>query len=188
MIIMNIINFVFFISIIKMKLAITGGMASGKTTVANYLIEKYNFKKFSFADDVKKYAYEIFNIKHKDRKLLQEFASKVREIDNHIWIKRLDEKLKTNNHINIIIDDLRFPEEYEYLKSNNFLILKLDIHKDLQIKRLKDTYPNDFHSHINSLHHNSETHNLNYDYYYYFDFHNYNSNDIYTYIDMIINN
>jgi adenylate kinase family enzyme len=162
-----------------MKLAITGVMGSGKTTVANYLIEKYNFKKFSFADDVKKYAYEIFNMKHKDRKLLQEFASKLREIDNYIWIKKLDEKLKNNNHINIIIDDLRFPEEYEYLKSNDFLILKLDIHKDLQIKRLKDTYPNDFQSHINSSHHNSETH--------YFDYHNYNSNDIYTYIDMIIN-
>ena len=53
-----------------MKIAISGVMCSGKTTISNYLIEKYNYKKFSFADDIKKYAVEIFDMKNKDRKLL----------------------------------------------------------------------------------------------------------------------
>ena len=91
-----------------MKLAITGEMGSGKTSIAKYLVEKYNFKKFSFADDVKLYATEIFdiNINVKDRKLLQQFATKMKEIDENIWIKRLDNKIK-DIYDNIIIDDLR---------------------------------------------------------------------------------
>ena len=67
-----------------MKLAITGVMCSGKSTIANYLVQTYNFQKFSFADDIKKYAFEIFDMKYKDRKLLQDFGSKMKEIDNFI--------------------------------------------------------------------------------------------------------
>ena len=114
-----------------MKLAITGEMASGKTSIAKYLVEKYNFTKFSFADDVKLYATEIFNMnmnmKVKDRKLLQQFGTKMKEIDENIWIKRLDNKIKDIDiSDNIIIDDLRYPNEELYLKSKGFKILKLD--------------------------------------------------------------
>jgi adenylate kinase family enzyme len=110
-----------------MKLAITGEMASGKTNIAKYLVEKYNFSKFSFADDLKLYATEIFdiNMNVKDRKLLQQFGTKMKEIDENIWIKRLDNKIKDISD-NIIIDDLRYPNEELYLKSKGFKILKLD--------------------------------------------------------------
>jgi cytidylate kinase len=104
-----------------MKIAISGVMCSGKTTISNYLIEKYNYKKFSFADDIKKYAVEIFDMKNKDRKLLQNFGTKMKEIDDLIWIKRLDKKIK-DIYDNIIIDDLRFQDEVTYLKSYNFKI------------------------------------------------------------------
>ena len=150
-----------------MKLAITGEMASGKTSIAKYLVEKYNFTKFSFADDVKLYATEIFNMKIKDRKLLQQFATKMKEIDENIWIKRLEFKIKDISD-NIIIDDLRYPNEELYLKSNGFKILKLDIDTELQNNRLKNTYINDFDMHIECKKHDSEKHTqfLYYDFYY----------------------
>jgi hypothetical protein len=73
-------------------------MGCGKTSIANYLVEKYNFKKFSFADDLKLYASEIFDMKVKDRKLLQQFGTKMKEIDENIWIKRLDYKIKNTGY------------------------------------------------------------------------------------------
>jgi adenylate kinase family enzyme len=103
-----------------MRLAIIGVMCSGKTTIADYLVNNHNFRKLSFADDVKKYANEIFNLKNKNRRILQQFSSKMKEIDNDIWIKRLDIKLKMlndNDNDNIVIDDLRFENELEYLKN-----------------------------------------------------------------------
>lgn len=170
-----------------MKLAITGEMASGKTSIAKYLVEKYNFTKFSFADDVKLYATEIFNMKIKDRKLLQQFATKMKEIDENIWIKRLEFKIKDISD-NIIIDDLRYPNEELYLKSNGFKILKLDIDTELQNNRLKNTYINDFDMHIECKKHDSEKHTqfLYYDFYYLI---NKNTEKIiYKYIDNLIKN
>jgi len=170
-----------------MKLAITGEMASGKTSIAKYLVEKYNFTKFSFADDVKLYATEIFNMnmKVKDRKLLQQFGTKMKEIDENIWIKRLDNKIKDISD-NIIIDDLRYPNEELYLKSKGFKILKLDIDTELQNNRLKNTYINDFEMHIACKNHDSEIHTkfFNYDFYYLI---NINTEKfIYSYIDNLI--
>ena len=92
-----------------MKLAITGIMCCGKSTIANYLVEKYNYKKFSFADVLKKFAVDIFDMKGKDRKLLQDFGTKMKEIDKCIWIKSLDKKIKDISD-NIVIDDLRFKD------------------------------------------------------------------------------
>lgn len=119
-----------------MKLAITGIMCCGKSTIANYLVEKYNYKKFSFADILKKFAVDIFDMKGKDRKLLQDFGTKMKEIDKCIWIKSLDKKIKDISD-NIVIDDLRFKDEENYLRSIGFKILKLDIDNDLQNNRLK---------------------------------------------------
>ena len=170
-----------------MKLAITGEMASGKTSIAKYLVEKYNFTKFSFADDVKLYATEIFDMKIKDRKLLQQFATKMKEIDENIWIKRLEFKIKDISD-NIIIDDLRYPNEELYLKSNGFKILKLDIDTELQNNRLKNTYINDFDMHIACKKHDSEKHTqfLYHDFYYLI---NKNTEKfIYEYIDNLIKN
>ena len=156
-----------------MRLAIIGVMCSGKTTIADYLVNNHNFRKLSFADDVKKYANEIFNLKNKNRRILQQFSSKMKEIDSDIWIKRLDIKLKMlndndNDNDNIVIDDLRFENELEYLKKNNFKFLKLEISDDLQLERLKKTYKDDYLEHYNCINHESEIiiKTLPYDYHY----------------------
>ena len=70
-----------------------------------------------------------------------------------MWINYLDNKLKTElkDENYIVIDDLRFPNEYNYLRKNNFIIIKLIINDNLQIKRLKETYPENYNNHINSI-------------------------------------
>ena len=141
-----------------MKLAIHGKMCSGKTTksnfIINYLSQKKNIKlkKIAFADKVYNIAYDLFGMEEKDRALLQAIGTKMREIDDDIWIKYL---LK-NNKNNVIVDDARYENELKALKSNGFIIIKLDIDKDIQLKRLKKLYPNTYQIHINNMNHESE--------------------------------
>jgi len=137
-----------------MKIAITGKICSGKSTLANKLKNILKLEKCSFADNVKKYAKEIFEMEYKDRKLIQDFAEKMKEIDNNIWIKQLDKEIKDKVHI--VIDDLRFENEYNYLKKNNYYIIKLVIHKNQQIKRIEDLYKDKAHEHLERLEHISE--------------------------------
>ena len=137
-----------------MKIAITGKICSGKSTLANKLKNILKLEKYSFANNVKKYAKEIFEMEYKDRKLIQDFAEKMKEIDNNIWIKQLDKEIKDKVHI--IIDDLRFENEYKYLKANKYYIIKLVIDKNQQIKRIEDLYKDKAPEHLERLEHISE--------------------------------
>ena len=73
-----------------MKIAISGPMCSGKTTIANLikeLDEKYYI--YSFGQKIKDIAYELFNMDKsvKDRSLIINIASKMRDIDPDVWAK-----------------------------------------------------------------------------------------------------
>jgi cytidylate kinase len=138
-----------------MKIAIIGKICSGKTTLANKLSEHFKLERIAFGDSVKKYAADIFDMSYKDRKLIQDFAEKMKEIDNDIWIKHLDKKIKDKT--NIIIDDLRFENELDYLRNNDFFIIKLLINKNQQIKRIQNLYGSNSNEHIERLNHISET-------------------------------
>ncbi len=46
----------------KKCILVTGCAGSGKDTVANYLIKKYGYKKFAFADPLKKISLILFNL------------------------------------------------------------------------------------------------------------------------------
>tara|TARA_X000000368_G_scaffold338298_1_gene276243 strand:+ start:786 stop:1304 length:519 start_codon:yes stop_codon:yes gene_type:complete len=138
-----------------MKIAIIGNICSGKTTLANTLSHRYNLQRIAFADSVKYYVKDIFKVVHKDRKLIQDFAEKMREIDEDIWVKKVQDKIQ--NKEDIVIDDLRFLNEYKMLKANKFFIVKLKISKETQIQRIKQLYVQDAEEHIERLNHISES-------------------------------
>ena len=139
-----------------MRIAICGKMGSGKTYIADLLNKKFNLVKISFAGKVKEIASDLFGVEYKNRELLQNIADKMKDIDNDIWVKYVIKKINDDKLDNVIIDDLRFPNELSYLKKHNFIIIALDIDENTQINRLKEKYGNDYINHINRRHHNSE--------------------------------
>jgi len=114
-----------------MKLAIGGQMGSGKDTFYEYLLTKnLNIIKVSFAEPI----YSILNFaqetcffeKVKDRKFLQFVGSEwAREKDPNIWINIVDKKTKEKND-NFCLTDLRFENEFNYLKQNNWILIKIE--------------------------------------------------------------
>ena len=147
-----------------MKIAIIGKICSGKSYLANYLKDKHNFEILSFGEPVKKYAKEIFNLKFKNREIIQKFAQSVKEIDNDVWVKYLINNLDKHKDKHIVIDDLRFKNEQFALKKRGFIFIKLEIIKDYQIERIKKTYPDHYDVHISRLNDISENNTLEYDY------------------------
>lgn len=140
-----------------MKIAIHGPMCSGKTTIAN-IIQKYNndFITLSFGGKIKDIAKELFDMKNKDRSLLISIASKLREIDEDVWVKYVINQASSIE--NCIIDDLRFQNELNYL--DEWTIISLTTPKDIRIKRIKELYPDNFEDHIKNMNHISENDNL----------------------------
>ena len=140
-----------------MKIAIHGPMCSGKTTISE-IIKGYDdsYKTYSFGLKVKEIAKDLFDMKDKDRSLLINVATKMREIDPDIWAKYVVKQIKEDDNNNCIIDDLRFQNEAEYLK-NDWLMISLTTPKDVRIKRIKDIYKENCEDHIKNMEHISET-------------------------------
>ena len=108
---------------------------------------------------VKDIARDLFKMEGKDRSLLINVASKMREIDPDVWAKYVINEIESNCKSNCIIDDLRFQNEADYLKGWTFISLITP--KDVRIKRITELYPENYKDHIKNMEHVSETGELN---------------------------
>ena len=117
-----------------MNIAICGKAGAGKTAVADYICEKYGYKRHSIADEVKAIAKNLFKMKGKDRFLLQLIGKKMREIRPSVWLDYTIEKVKGKDKV--VIDDVRYPNEYEGLKAHGFVMVKVVADRQACLDRL----------------------------------------------------
>ena len=144
-----------------MKIAISGKMCSGKSTISKIIQEYDNrYEIFSFGKKIKILANELFgmDVNVKNRSLLIEIASKMREIDINVWANYIINQTKDKEYC--IIDDLRFQNELELLEQNGWKIIQLNINEDLQLERIKNLYKEDYKDHIKNKNHLSEKNKL----------------------------
>ena len=139
-----------------MKFAIHGPMCSGKTTISN-IIKKYdnNYKTYSFGGKVKDIARDLFKMEGKDRSLLINVASKMREIHPDVWANYVVNEIENDSISNCIIDDLRFQNEVDLLKDWTFISLITP--KEVRVKRIKELYKENYEDHLKNMNHVSET-------------------------------
>lgn len=131
-----------------MKIAIAGKMGSGKSWIANLLVNEYGFYKTSFAKRVKELVVELFDTHEKNRELLIKFASYMRQIDSEVWIRQTLKDIDSQKNQHVVIDDLRLGNEYRELKKQGWFFIKLNIDEEMRVQRIKDTYLNDSESHL----------------------------------------
>ena len=116
-----------------MKIAFSGKARSGKDTSCDYIIKQLNNNlepttKLTFATPLYDCLYSCQNIlelnKGKDRNFLQTIGDWARDINSNIFVNIAENKINNTNG-NIIISDLRFPNEYHMLKKNNFILIRI---------------------------------------------------------------
>jgi hypothetical protein len=150
------------------KIAIVGKANSGKNTVANLISKNLNSKckLISFADPLKKiveimfpnlpkkflygkskYRSEIIPGAYKNgiplsvRQLLIDIGNDFgRQYSNEIWINSLDNKVSnlTKLDYSVIVTDVRYRNEFNYLKSNNFSTIKIVRKESLNINHISE--------------------------------------------------
>jgi len=120
----------------------------GKDTAANYLVQKYGFKKRAFADPVKQAAKAIFGLtdaqlydqKEKEtvdpfwgvtpRVILQKMGTECMRhgFSSDIWIKAAKKYIfsEENKKYNWVFSDARFLNEIESIKSWGGFVIKLN--------------------------------------------------------------
>ena len=139
----------------NMKIAFCGKMCSGKSTLAKDYIEINGGTIFSFSAPVYEIAQNLFGMEEKNRELLQSIGTKMREIDPNVWVNKLIRCVDEHElDENIIVDDVRFVNEYEALRENGFKMVKCLVDEDLRLRNIENLYGAD---HSKYMSHVSET-------------------------------
>lgn len=123
------------------RIAISGKMRSGKDTVANELVQRFGFVRAGFADKLKEVAKDLFGVKEtdKNRALLQMLGRRMCQVDDAVWLKYVIDRIPM--YQNVVIPDLRFPNEYHTLKGLGFVMVRIDIEPHVQQDRIRKTDP-----------------------------------------------
>lgn len=120
-----------------MHIALTGWAGAGKTTVAQYLEQKYGYKRISFADGIKDIAARYFFVQEKNRRLLQQIGEKMREIDQDVWVRYTLHRIEyIELDFPVVIDDLRRMNEFEALQRKGFTVIRIEADENIRIDRL----------------------------------------------------
>lgn len=143
-----------------MKLAFTGISGSGKDFLVSHLIKTQNYTRVSFSDQLKKLAKLIYPWLKQDYPPFEKeqplnitlpsgekitkspreiwlHLNKLRDIEDGIFLRMLEEQLSLLNVPNIVISDIRPQLELDWCKKNGFTTI--------YVEPLKKIYePNDF--------------------------------------------
>ena len=145
------------------NVAVVGEFASGKTTLANALIETYGFKRVSFAGRLKEIAakvygqgapvektkeYEVFPLDWDDsgtlsgREILQRLGQSVKELDRLFWVRWLMNDIDGGAYGDgpFVTDDCRFTYEADALRERGFLIVRVMTPSKVRMQRYEMTY------------------------------------------------
>ena len=140
------------------NIIIGGHINSGKTTIANYLVNKYNYHKFSLGDGVKHFVSDLYNILNTldsnipkidinemyDRNTKEQHRQKMQLISTElvrkyfgddVWVNYLDDKIK----FPFVIDDVRFINEYSHFKNMmNVIYIRVERDEELLNKHISE--------------------------------------------------
>jgi dephospho-CoA kinase len=131
-------------------IGITGNKQHGKSTIANYLIDNFNYVELAFAKPLKDVCEILFDFdyeqlygnkkeiiderwKQTPRKLFEYIGTELfrkqigevlPEVNGEFWIKIIENKINTiiknNENAKIVISDIRFQNELDFIKKLNY--------------------------------------------------------------------
>lgn len=131
-----------------MLIGLIGLAGAGKTTVADYLVDNYGYKKLSFKyaliDELKEnfpellklwsYQYDmedidgLFKVKPEEvRLLMQHYGTEVRRRDDpDYWVNKWHQQFSIHDTGNIVVDDVRFLNEADRIKMCGGKLIRLE--------------------------------------------------------------
>ena len=146
---------------IKKNVILVNGLPrAGKDTLADYLVQKYNYTKFSFADELKDIICRTFDIDREDldyfkndeislcynngaryeevinfRDLLRRFGTEGMKpaFGNNVWADLLYNKIRNSEHKNIVVPDFRFLCEFQQHPDLNIKTILVKDNRELPI-------------------------------------------------------
>lgn len=114
------------------RIGLSGKAGVGKTTIASELCRRYGFIKLAFADALKQSIMFLDPLtflepKESYRTKMQMFGSACRRIfGEDVWVDKLLVYVDLLEDMPIVVDDVRMLNEYEALRDNDFVLIRIE--------------------------------------------------------------
>lgn len=124
------------------SIMLIGKAGAGKTTVAQYLRDRYGYRAYALATRIKEIAHELFldgPPEGKPRELYQKVGDQMRAIDPHCWIRALRKRIAEDRKTwsgPMVIDDVRYPKEVVAFQ-DEFVPVLIETAYDVRLERLR---------------------------------------------------
>ena len=115
-------------------IALLGPRGCGKSSIAKLLCN-HGYETASFADPLRKLAGVCGPERINDRGLLLEMGEILRTCDPHFFLRSMANALQSKT-TPVVIDDVRFQREYDWLKQKGAVMIRLTLDKKTQLKRV----------------------------------------------------
>ena len=127
-----------------MSIGIVGKQGSGKSTIAAYIAEHYDYTIDSLAAPLRSIAREFFGVTKQSpdyRTIMQTIGTDwFRSVDQNVWIRHLMARAKGR----VVVDDVRFVNEAEAMLVAGWRLLFLHCPSPYRMQR-RDVYVGDTH-------------------------------------------
>lgn len=110
----------------KPLIALSGKSGAGKSTLAEALATLFDVPRDSFAAPIRWALQELGVKAPSPRWLMQQIGQVLREYDEDHFVQLLEERNPGFAHRGLIIDDLRFENEFRWAKERGFLTVYLE--------------------------------------------------------------
>ena len=142
------------------NIALTGHIRAGKDAIGAYLVERYGYTRFAFADEIRRIGRELYPDEFrggaKPRELLQWLGQTLRQRDPDVWVARCFDKIawkasdveaanagfaRHSVHklplipFHAVITDLRQPNEFARCRAEGYVVIRVKAQSALRIHR-----------------------------------------------------
>lgn len=124
------------------NIALCGRLRSGKDSIAEHLVINYGYLRYAFGDGIRETCRRLYPDQFADdkkpRALLQKFGEFARTLDRDVWVRDMFRRIsgdELTRYRTVVVSDLRQPHEYEALKAEGYVIIRITAPEHVRIDR-----------------------------------------------------
>jgi len=116
--------------------ALAGHRGSGKSTIAQHLVDDHGFERLAFSDVLREIAMLSGSERVNDRQYLSDLGRVLRCYEPEFLINAMRTKIGQSSQ-RVVIEDVRFPEELVFCQGHGIFTVYLDVARDEQLRRIQ---------------------------------------------------
>jgi hypothetical protein len=140
-------------------IGVVGRKMSGKDTLADYLVKRYHFQKRALATPLKQACQILFLLTDgqmedhilketmddrwgmSPRIIFQKMGTDIirKTLGDDFWIRHMDEWLRVEQPLRLIIPDIRFPNEAEWIRRQGGILIGIQNHSIMHDPHISET-------------------------------------------------